>query len=406
MTARRVDTITVVPEEGRPPAMGTWIEIDRTCLRANVRALRSTFGGARLCMVVKGNAYGHSYGAVVPTAEEEGVRDFAVFSAREAAGFLAASDGNSRLMVMGPPEPDNLPWMIEHGLQPWISHNKAWQEVRGAVHAAGTPLRVHLEVETGMHRTGVAPDRALEIAQEIEDDEHITLAGVCSHLAGRESPENDPRTAAQKRRFDDFLGRLADAGIQPETTHLASSAAALMDPQCRYDMVRVGIATYGLWPSRHVMTHVAAQHPELVLRNVLTWKSRVVALRRVKDGEFVGYGRAYEAEGDTTVAIVGVGYADGFARALSNQGHVLIRGKRAAIVGTVNMNMIQCHVTHIPDTEIGDEVVIIGRQGDRDISVSSFSDFNNVVNYELMARLSSEIPRVVMKHRRAADPLD
>ena len=188
---------------------------------------------------------------------------------------------------------------------------------------------------------------------------------------------------------------------------MASSAAALLDEDARLDLCRVGIASYGLWPSREVHNTMQRRGTDLVLRNVLAWKSRIVACKDVDDGDYVGYGNAYEAEGDTRVAVVGVGYGDGFARALSNQGHVLIRGRRASIVGNVNMNMVQCHIGHIPDACTGDEVVLVGRQEDREISVSSFADFNAVVNYELMARLSHEIPRIVVRSDKKdlPDPL-
>lgn len=394
--------------EWLPPSSGTWIEIDRSCLEANIEALQQMLGDSRLCMVVKGNAYGHGYDPIVPLAEAAGVRDFAVFSAREAAGFLAASDGDSRLQVMGHAEPDNAEWMVENRLQPWINDVAEWPLLKAAADELASreePLRVHLEVETGMNRTGLDPDNAFAIAQEIAEHDRVVLEGVCTHLAGRESPENHDRVAAQKRVYHDLLERLAATGIDVATRHIASSSAAILDEDCRLDLCRIGIAAYGLWPTRWVYESAQRKGRDLVLRNVLSWKSRVMDVKDVKAGEFVGYGRSYEAEGDTRVAVVAVGYGDGFQRDLSNRGHVLIRGHRASIVGNVNMNMVQCHVTHIAEVCRGDEVVLIGRQGDREISVSSFSDFNNVVNYETMARLSWEIPRLVVSSKDLPEPL-
>lgn len=382
-----------------PPDSGTWTTIDRIALGSNLQELQRHLANTELCMVVKGNAYGHGYGAVVPIAEAAGVRRFAVFSAREAAGFLRASDGKSKLMVMGQASKNNLRWMLEHNLQPWLNDPADWPSVRDAasrVPDTCRPARVHLEVETGMNRTGLDPDVALETARHIADAANVELEGVCTHLAGAEDIRNMPRIELQKTRFAAFLDALTDAGIRPNVRHMASSSAALLDPSTRLDMVRVGIACYGLWPSREVHQRAAAAGPVPRLANVLSWHSRIIAIKNVPSGDFVGYGSAYEAEGDERVAVVAVGYADGFSRDLSNRGHVLIRGKRASILGNVNMSMTECRITHIPEARVGDEVTLIGRQGEREISVSSFSDFNQIVNYEMMSRLSWEIPRIVV----------
>lgn len=390
---------------GNPPDAGSWIELDAACLQSNLDALRGHVAPAELCMVLKGNAYGHGYDSMVPIAEASGQRRFAVFSAREAAHFLRASDGKSRLMVMGHTTHGNLGWMVENDLEPWLNDPADWPLLRDEAERQKRPLRVHVEVETGMHRTGLPADQAFAVAQEIAAHPLVELEGLCTHFAGRESSDNDDRVAEQEQRFLDLCARLDAVGVRPRTRHVSSSAAGLMDSGRRFELVRAGIATYGLWPSRQVHDQVKAGGSELELRNVLQWKSRVVAIKDVPDGAFVGYGKSYEAEGATRIAVVGVGYADGFARDLSNRGHVLIRGRRASIVGAVGMNMIQVHVGHT-DVAIGDEVVLIGRQGEREISVASFADFNSIVNYELMARLSHDLPRNVVHSDPVSPPLE
>ncbi len=388
-----------------PPAAGSWIEIDAACLESNIVALRRHVAPAELCMVVKGNAYGHGYDAIVPIAEAAGVRRFAVFSAREAHGFLRASDGQSRLMVMGHSAHENLPWLVQRGLEPWLNDPHDWPVLREEIERQQRPTAIHLELETGMNRTGLTPEQALDVARDIHAHPLAQLEGLCTHFAGRESSENDDRIQVQRERFEAVHRALQDERIHVPVRHASSSAAGIMDPQNRYELCRVGIAAYGLWPSLEVYRRMQAQGTDLVLRNVLQWKSRIVAIKDVPDGEYVGYGRSYEAEGDTRIAVVGVGYADGFARDLSNRGFVLIRGRRASIVGNVGMNMIQVNVGHIDNAAVGDEVVLIGRQGQREISVSSFADFNSIVNYELMARLSHETPRLVVASEPAAPPL-
>lgn len=389
-----------------PPESGSWIEIDAACLEANIQALKEHIAPAEFCMVIKGNAYGHGYDPIVPVAENAGVRRFAVFSAREAAGFLHATDGQSRLMVMGHASHSNIPWMVENGLEPWLNDPHDLDHVIKAVEKTGGKARVHVEVETGMNRTGLQPEDAITTARRIAEHPQLELEGLCTHFAGRESPENDERVEQQWAVYRDVLGRLAEEGIEPNTRHVSSSAAGILDPGCRLDLCRMGIAPYGLWPSRSVYQQMQQRGTDLVLRNVLQWKARVVGVKDVEDGDFVGYGTSFEAEGPTRIAVVGVGYSDGFARDLSNRGHVLIGGRRASIVGNVGMNMIQVNVRHLPDVKVGDEVVLIGRQGEREISVSSFADFNSIINYELMSRLSHEIPRTVVYSEPAAPPLE
>ncbi|MGB1696779.1 MAG: alanine racemase [Thermoplasmatota archaeon] len=377
--------------EASVQACGSWIELDASALRHNLSVLREEMAPAALCMVVKANAYGHGYSPMVEMAEAAGQRLFAVFSAREAAGFYRASDGQSRLMVMGYTHDADVPWLLGRNAEFWV--NDPEDVAKFAAHAEATNAvgRVHLEVETGMNRTGVPLQDAFELAERIHAHPNLELQGVCTHLAGAEDRANLPRLSKQRERFEAFVGQLRDAGLEVEA-HLSSSASAILDEASRYDLVRTGIACYGHWPSTQVREQ---REKKFTLKRVMSWKSVVMSVHDVRDGDMVGYGGSFEAEGDTKVAVVPVGYVDGLARDLSNRGHVLIDGRRASIVGPVNMNMMQVHVSHIPDISPGDEVVLIGNSGNREIGVSSFADFSGSMTYEMMARLSVEIPRIV-----------
>lgn len=372
-------------------ACGSWIELDASALRHNLSVLRSEMAPAALCMVVKANAYGHGYSPMVEMAEAAGQRLFAVFSAREAAGFYRASDGASRLMVMGYTHDEDVSWLLERNAEFWVNDPDDVAKFERHAARTGAVGRVHLEVETGMNRTGVPMERALALANTIAESPHLELQGVCTHLAGAEDRANLPRLSKQRQRFNDFIAAIRSAGLEVEA-HLSSSASAILDEDSRYDLVRTGIACYGHWPSTQVREQ---RDKKFTLKRVMSWRSVVMSVHDVADGEMVGYGGSFEAEGDTKVAVVPVGYVDGLARDLSNRGHVLIRGRRASIVGPVNMNMMQVHVSHIPGIQPGDEVVLIGTSGDREIGVSSFADFSGSMTYEMMARLSVEIPRIV-----------
>ncbi len=185
-------------------------------------------------------------------------------------------------------------------------------------------------------------------------------------------------------------------GYLPDLRHTASSAAALAFPDTVMDMVRIGTAQYGLWPSpdiynMHLMQ--TSQVEDTSLRQVLSWKTDVMHIKKLRKDEFVGYGTSYQAPKDMTAAVIPIGYSNGFARSLSNIGHVLIKGKKAPIVGLINMNVFMVEISDIPDAEVGDDVVLVGRQGNERITIKSFSDFSNFINNEFVSRLPSAIPR-------------
>lgn len=191
---------------------------------------------------------------------------------------------------------------------------------------------------------------------------------------------------------------LKDAGLKAEIIHAACSAAALRYPNTRHDMVRLGIVQYGFFPNKEVLIEYLTKNALTrdPLQRLLSWKSKVMDVKHVGSGKFVGYGTSFMAETDMKIATVPVGYSDGFSRALSNQGRVLIGGKRLNVIGIVNMNMMMVDVSSLPEVHKGDEVVMIGRQGENEISVSSFSEFSHLVDYELLTRIPDNIPRYIV----------
>jgi len=307
-------------------------------------------------------------------------------------------------MIMGFIDLDELHWAVENDVQFYAFEPG---RLRAAVEAArkiGRPARVHLELETGMNRTGLGGEElreGIDIVNDAGDD--LVVEGVCTHYAGAESIGNYVRIRNQIDTFNQLCAELESMGLDLGRRHTACSAALLTYPETVMDMVRCGIAQYGFWPSTEVRMHHllnselpgrrARRDP---LRRVLSWKTRVMSVKKVGPGQFVGYGTTYQTTRPETVACIPVGYFRGFARSLSNRGHVLIHGSRAPVVSIVNMSMCLVDVTHIADVRVGDEVTIIGTQGRRSISVASFSDLSNVMNYETLVRLPSEIPRTVV----------
>lgn len=384
------------------PYHGSWIELSGSALRSNLRFLRRLVGHrTEIASVVKGNAYGHGIEAFVPLAERCGVRRFAAFSASEAHRVAACRQRGSEIMIMGDLPDEAVPWAVEEGISFYIFDLPRLDRAIRAARRIGRPARLHLELETGLNRTGLA-GRTLErvVERVVGAGDAVLVEGVCTHYAGAESIGNQVRIERQIADFKVKVEQLEARGIRPRTRHTACSAAALSYPETRMDLVRIGIAHYGFWPTAETRMRYLAEHRSRgrtdPLRRVMTWKSRVMSFKTVRPGEFVGYGISHQAVRREKLAIVPVGYYHGFSRSLSNLGYVLVGGERAPVRGLVNMNMILVDVTDLGGVKRGSEVVIIGRQGHAEISIASFADMLNHLNYEVLVRLPNELPRVVV----------
>lgn len=374
------------------------IEISRSALNNNIKHLRDRIGkGVRYSMVVKANAYGHGIEAVLPLIEECGVDHFSVFSVAEA---IRAYEVNKKcdIMIMGFIDDDYFEWVIDHDISFFVFSFYRLNKVIEIARKLNKPARIHIELETGLHRTGFTEEQLEQVVKIIEKNrKHLEIEGICSHLAGAESIVNYSRIREQIEKYKELTDWFQAQGIQPRYRHLACSAGVLNYPESIMDMVRVGISNYGFWPSDETrMMHLKNEgFDKDPLQRVLSWKSRVLSVNQVPEGKFVSYGKSYLTNRDSYIATVPVGYGYGFSRTLSNNGHVLLHGKRVPVVGNVNMNMVVIDVTDLKNVKVGDEVVLIGQQEDNDISVSSFSDMNNSMNYELLTRLPGHIPRQV-----------
>ncbi len=381
----------------------SYIELSRSALVDNFKFLKSrTKNGVRISSVIKGNAYGHGISAFIPLAESCGIKHFSVFSADEAEGVLKfRSNPDTDVMIMGMIRDDELSWAIENGIEFYMFEMGRLDRAIEAARELKKRAKVHLQIESGMHRTGFEKKEWKKVFEKIKSHrDEIDLKGICTHYAGAESVANFFRIQNQNRTFKEALETAEKIFDDMPPIHASSSAAFLTMPDKQYDMVRIGIAQYGFWPSRETYMHHAKanefEEDHDPLRRVMTWKSEVMSTKWINAGEFIGYGNVFMAGRDMRIATVPIGYTHGFGRNLTNSGYVLIGGVRANVSGLVNMNMITVDITDIPDAEKGDEVVLIGKQGDDEITVASFGEMTNNLNYEILTRLPASIPRVVV----------
>ena len=376
------------------------IELSKNALGNNFRFMRRIFGSAvRISSVVKANAYGHGIETFVPLAESFGIDHFSVFSAHEAERIKKICCADTDIMIMGWIDPGDLEWVIISGIEFYVFDTKRLTEAAYIAAQLGIKAKVHIELETGLNRTGFSESELKIVAPFIRQNmQHFEIKGLCTHYAGAESIANYYRIQRQIKKFEQLRVMLLREGIEAEMLHTACSAAALAYPRTRMDMIRVGIMQYGFWPTRETFIQYIGRRKRKndPLLRVLSWKSRIMALKEIQAGEFISYGTAYLAHDDTRIAVIPVGYSSGFSRSLSNQGRVLIHGNRVPVIGLVNMNMLLADVTMLPDVKPEDEVMLIGRQDDAVITVASFGDFNKQLNYELLARLPKSIPRVIV----------
>ena len=379
------------------------IEISKSALQNNYNFLRKLIRKkVVLSSVVKGNAYGHGLENFIPLAESCGINHFSVFSADEAFSVQKLKKEDSQIMIMGMIGNEELEWAIQTGVEVYIFDLERLQAGLSIAQKAQMPIKIHLEMETGMNRLGIAKKdipRMFELLKKYENC--FVLEGICTHYAGAESIANYVRVKQQIIDYKKIVKRFKrkdNPAFIPKKYHTACSAATIAYPQTQMDMVRIGILQYGFFPTQETLIQYLKDNKthQDPLKRVLSWKSKIMTIKDVEAGEFIGYGTSFLASQNMKIAIVPVGYAHGYSRSLSNMGRVLIRGERMAVVGVVNMNLMIIDLEKMNSAEIGDEVILIGKQGNQEISVASFGEMSNQLNYELLTRLPTAIPRKIV----------
>jgi alanine racemase len=368
---------------GRP----VWADIDLDALAHNVRQLKRQAGGALLMAVVKANAYGHGAVAVARAALEAGADRLGVICLDEGEELRRAGV-TAPILIMGYTPPSQAQRVVDLSLTPTVSsHQLALALARFAVDS-GVTATIHLKVETGLNRYGLPPEQLLPLAESLRQLPGLDVEGLFTHFATGDEPDK----SYVRRQFQAFTA-VADQLPWIRLRHVANTATVLDMPELSLDMVRVGIGIYGCYPSLHVARDVP-------LRPVLSLKSRVARLRKLDPGESVSYGCTWTAARPSVVALIMCGYADGLRRSLSNTGSVLVRGRRAPLIGRVAMDMSIVDVTDVPYVALDDEVVIIGRQREDEIPAEEVAALSGTINYETLAAITARVPRVYRRRQR------
>ena len=351
--------------------------------------------------VVKANGYGHGAIEVAQCALQNGAEILGV--ARMEEGIQIREAGiKTPILIMGYTLPKLAAELVEYDLTPSVHASTAARELSKAAASLGKKIKFHLKVDTGMGRLGLLPQNfksqksaavnaaALEETLTIANLKGLELEGIFTHFANADSADKS-HAEGQLNLFMNYLNQLHKAGLNPAVKHAANSAALIEMPQSHLDMVRPGIASYGLYPSDAVSKELVSLKPAMAL------KARIIQLKEVPAGFKISYGSTYKTRKPTTIATVPVGYADGLNRLLSSSGQMLVRGQRVPIVGRVCMDLTMIDVGGLKNVQMGDEVVIFGQQGSETITADEIASALNTINYEIVTSITARVPRVYFK---------
>jgi alanine racemase len=367
----------------------TWVEISREALASNIRTFRRLVGrDIKLAPTVKANAYGHGLVECAKTFLKAGA-DFLCINALYEAEILRKAGVKSPLLIIGYTALEDLKKAVQLDCDLVVYNVETLREL-GKI---GKPANVHLKIETGNHRQGIYTEDLPKVLTEFRRHKNLRMAGVSTHFANIEDRVNHKYALYQLKEFEKAIHIMEEEGHAPHYRHCASTAATIVLPEAHFNFVRVGIGAYGLWPSEKTLN--AAQHAgiNIELKPALTWKTVIAQVKEVDKGALVGYGCTYEMTRKGRIAILPVGYYDGYVRLFSNKAHVLIHGKKVPVIGRVCMNMVIVDVTDIPEAKLEDEVVLLGSQGKERISAETMAELSQTINYEVTTRINERIPR-------------
>ncbi|MFH1047706.1 MAG: alanine racemase [Patescibacteria group bacterium] len=379
-------------------AVKTWLEISASALQSNVRGIKATLKpDVRFMAVVKSNAYGHGTDAVVEALASE-VSWFGVDSLIEAESLMRTGEitTDHSVLILGHTPFAAHDRVVRGGFRQVVYDRPAVESLSAAAQQVGGTAKLHLKVETGTSRQGILVDDIPAFIDWLKNVPAVQLEGVYTHYANIEDTSDATYAMSQLKRFADIVELIDNAGLQPELKHTACSAAVMLHPETQFDLVRVGISLYGLWSSDLTRENVKLQGNLIKLKPVLTWKTRLAQVKSLPAKTPISYGLTEKVTRPSRVAVVPVGYYDGYDRKLSSVASVLVRGQRAKVLGRICMNMFVVDVTDVDGAVAGDEVVLLGSQGDETITAEELAAKIGTINYEVVTRINPLLPRILV----------
>jgi alanine racemase len=362
-----------------------WAEVDLHAVEANVATLRAVCAGAEVCAVVKADGYGHGAAPVAKAALAAGATWLAVAQVAEATALRAAGIV-APILLLSEPRPADVGEALRAQVAMTAYTPDLLRQLAKEAPPGRAPISVHLKVDTGMHRVGAAPSDLVALAELVASDAALSLDAVWTHCAVADEPD-DPFTGRQLERFDAAIAAVEAAGIDVPMRHAANSAAAIAHPASRYDLVRCGIALYGIAPSPALRDRIA-------LEPVVRFATEVAFVKPVAAGEGVSYGLRHHLERDTLIATLPVGYADGVFRSLGEaRQDVLVSGRRRPMVGVVTMDQVMVDLGPDSEVQAGDEAVLLGAQGMERISPDEWAKQLGTIAYEVVCALGARVER-------------
>jgi alanine racemase len=374
-----------------PSRPATWVDVDLACLERNARVL-ARLAAVPLMAVVKANGYGHGALAAAAAALRGGAAWCGVARPEEALELRRGGIG-CPILLLGWSPPQALPELIAAGVSLTVWSTEQVSEIAAAARSLGRRARLHLKLDTGMSRLGLPPEEIVELARAVAHTDGVTQEGLFTHYACADDPSSDV-TADQERRLREAAASLAASGLGPGLVHAANSAATLKRPTSRFDLVRVGIALYGLEPSPTCPLPGE-------LQAALSWRAVLTQVKTLPAGRGVSYGHAYTTSRSERIGTVAVGYGDGFRRSPGNL--VLVAGERVPVVGRVCMDQILVQLDSVPQAKAGDEVVLIGAQSGGRLRAEDLARAWGTISYEVVCGITARVPR---RHASAATSLD
>ena len=360
--------------------------IDRSALRHNFTALRDAVPpSVKVMAVVKANAYGHGAVEVARVLESQGCDFFGVALCEEGVELREAGI-ETPIIVLGGTYHNQSKGLLNYNLTPVVFDMRTLSDLNDMARGGGRVVDIHLKVDTGMGRLGLLPHQVLPFLDKLKGLDHIHLAGVISHFA---TADEEDRSYAEKQlaSFLAVVDAIRGRGYDPKLIHMANSAAAVDFPTSHFNLIRPGIMLYGSYPSNIF-------REKIDLKPVMEVKTEILQIKRVPKGFPVSYGRRYVTERESVIATIPVGYGDGYPRSLSGSGELLVRGRRVGVTGTICMDLTMLDVTSIEGASVGDEVVLLGRQGGEEIRVEEIAEKAGTISYEIFCNIGARVPRV------------